>query len=162
MDGFLRYFNTNNEIKTNNELETLILKHFQTNVTDLKAMNGFAAYLNTESSFLFGSLQKLYRLVVCACCNEYGEDKGTVKIIDLTDISDYSLIYPNDIFITDIGYVKYDNGKRINTMYEWSKISDDLIKKYNINIVEISQYAEIMLIDDVKKYHIEDIIKILK
>lgn len=162
MDEYLRVFKTNDEIKTNNELEALILKHFQNNVTDLNAMNGFAAFLRTQSSFLFGSLQKLYRLVVCACCNEYGEDKGTVKIIDLTDISDYSLIYPNDIFITDISYVKYDNGKRINTIYEWSQIADNLIKKYNINMVEISQYVEIMLIDDIKKYHIEDVIKILK
>lgn len=161
MGDFIEEFNYNKSKESYNisELKQILLDYFREHVSSISDMNSFSANLSTFAEFAYDDLRRLYKLVICACCNKYGIDKGTLKILD---VGQYKLLMPHDIFITDISFIKYEDGSNINTIYELSNIADDLILKFNIDIKNICENEFYSYRKDPNRNDIESVIKQLK
>lgn len=147
----------------NDELIKIICDYYKKNVSNLHEMNSFAASLSTYSSFVYDDLRALYTYIICACCNKYGDDKGTIKAICLWHGPHcINLIYPNDMFISDVSLIKYDDGTKLHTVYELAVLADDLISKYDINVEMVISHISNHINDSISKDVIKSIINELK
>lgn len=161
MGDFIDSFNYDKDknVYHNCELQQLIFGYFKEHVHSVNDFNSFAANLSTYASFVYDDLKVLQNLIICACCNKYGDDKGTVRTIDLEN---HILIFPNNFFISDVSLIMYENGVRPTTVHDFSCITDELISKYNIDINSICETLYFSYGNRHSKKDIERIINELK